>query len=140
MGSRMGDIWRSGSWLSCPSASFLLGQRSEHLDRLFHSVRFDALYPSPTHPTRPPPTLPLFSWWLAHWVETMRKLWCETSGIASITCLRFKAAPRQASGEDAYSKCGSLLSTAQSSELGKGRVLDEAHLEKIKSIVSLSSP
>lgn len=50
MGSRMGDIWRSGSWLSCPSASFLLGQRSEHLDRLFHSVRFDALYPSPTHP------------------------------------------------------------------------------------------
>lgn len=70
----------------------------------------------------------------------MQKLWCETSGIASITCLRFKAAPRQPPGADAYSKCGSLLSAAQSSELGTGRVLDEAHLEKIKSIVSLSSP
>lgn len=69
----------------------------------------------------------------------MQELQCETSGIASITRLRFKAAPRQASGKDAYSKCGSLLSVAQSSELGKGRVLDEAHLEKIKSIVSLSS-
>lgn len=104
------------------------------------SIRFDSSQRLETSSTRPPSTLPLFSWCLAHWVETMPKLWCETSGIASITCLRFKAAPRQASAEDAYSKCGSLLSTAQSSELGKGRLLDEAHLEKIKSIVSLSSP
>lgn len=42
--------------------------------------------------------------------------------------------------KDAYSKCGSLLSTAQSSGLGKGRVLDEAHPEKITSNVSVSFP
>lgn len=54
--------------------------------------------------------------------------------------LRLKAGPRQAPAADAYGKCGSLLSAAQSSEAGTARVLDEAHLEKIKSIVSLSSP
>lgn len=114
------------AWTSGPSASGLRGRRSKHLASAL-------VQPRPAEAwKRPPPPAPTRL--LADAGAAVRnQRYC-------IHYLRLKAGPRQAPPADAYSKCGSLLSAAQSSEAATARVLDEAHLEKIKSIVSLSSP